>query len=101
MSVKTKLAPVTTTSARQRPQGGPTSKREALAKTKECRDQRRHKTDDGDAAEEEDEVVAAAVEEDAAATLGANVKAVVKQPTVNSMETLRTERNDGKESVRS
>lgn len=42
----------------------------------------------------------AAAEEDAAATLGADVKAVVKQPTVDSTETLRVERNGGQESVR-
>ena len=40
-------------------------------------------------------------EKDAVATLGANVTAVVKQLTVNSMLTLRAERNGGHESVRS
>jgi hypothetical protein len=35
----------------------------------------------------------APAEEDAAAALGADVKAVVKQPTVNSTETLRAEQN--------
>ena len=42
----------------------------------------------------------AAAEEDVVTTLGANVKTVMMQPTVNSMETLRAERNGGKESVR-
>ena len=43
----------------------------------------------------------AAAEEDAVATLGANVKTVVKQPAVASMETLRAERDCGQESIES